>query len=106
MTEDEIKLREQAAIKAIHSVYGTAEDEYGATMFVSHHLEEIEAEYWVKHLNTSKPEPKQIIGLLCLRGHWDDDAVFDFTLPDEVTNYVISVSFGEDGNVEEVTMES
>ena len=32
--------------------------------------------------------------------------VFDFTLSDEVTDYVISVRFDEAGSVEEVSMES
>jgi hypothetical protein len=49
-----------------------------------------------------------------LRSHWGDDDdgdeegidTFDFTLPDEVTDYVISVRFDEDGEVESVSMES
>ncbi len=38
----------------------------------------------------------------------DDDGIdtFDFTLPGDVTQYVISVSFDEDGDVEDIVMES
>jgi hypothetical protein len=31
---------------------------------------------------------------------------FDFTLPDGVTNYIISVKFDEAGEVSEISMES
>ena len=31
---------------------------------------------------------------------------FDFTLPDEVTNYVICVRYDDDGEVEDISMES
>jgi len=46
-----------------------------------------------------------------LRSHWGDDddnglEVFDFTLPDDVTDYVISVRFDANGEVEEISMES
>ncbi len=46
-----------------------------------------------------------------LRSHWgdeDDDGIdtFDFTLPEDVTDSVISVRFDEKGQVEEITMES
>lgn len=46
-----------------------------------------------------------------LRSHWgdeDDDGIdtFDFTLPEDITDYVISVRFDEEGQVEEITMES
>jgi len=106
MTKEEVKKREQVAIKSIKAAYGSEEDEYGATLFVSHHLEEIESEYWLRHLGKSKPEPKDVLGILQLESHWDDDSVFDFTLPEDATNYVVSVRFGEEGEVEEISMES
>jgi len=107
----EVAKREKAALAAIRSAFGTAEDEFGATMFVSHHLEEIEASYWQTHLGTDKPEPVRVLDILSLRSHWGDDDddgidVFDFTLPGEVTDYVISVRFDDDGEVDEISMES
>ena len=85
MTEVEIKKRELAALESIKAAFGTEEDEYGATMFVSHHIEEIEPEYWLKHLGTAKPEPKSVLSILQFKDHWDDDCVFDFTLPEDET---------------------
>ncbi len=33
-------------------------------------------------------------------------AVFDITLPDDLTNYVIAVSFDREGQISHLTMES
>src|SRR5262245_17659315 len=105
----EIKRREAAALAAIKSAFGIDDDEYGATLFVSHHLEELDSGYWKKHLSTETPEPHLILDLLALRSHWggdDEIDTFDFTLPDQVTDYVISVRFDDGGDVSEITMES
>jgi hypothetical protein len=51
-----------------------------------------------------------VLDLLELRSCWGDEEdgidTFDFTLPESITNYVISVRFDEMGRVEEITMES
>lgn len=96
---------------AIESALGTEADEYGATLFASHHLEEIEPEYWLKHLKKTKPEHREIVRLLKLKCHWSSDNesgldVFDFELPDEISNYVVSVRFNARGEVDEISMES
>lgn len=111
MNNDEILRRETTARAAIKQSLETGEDESGADLFVSHHLEELEGGYWQKHLGTSRPEPIRVLDILELRSHWGDDDdngldVFDFTLPDDVTDYVISVRFDETGEVEEISMES
>ncbi|OAI42448.1 hypothetical protein AYO41_04265 [Verrucomicrobia bacterium SCGC AG-212-E04] len=106
---DEIKKREAVARATINKAFGTADDEYGATLFVSHHLKELDSAYWKKHLSTETPEPRRLLELLELRSHWGGDGdidTFDFTLPEDVTNYVISVAFDEDGDVSGITMES
>jgi hypothetical protein len=106
---DEIKRREAVARAAITKAYGTPDDEFGATLFISHHLEELDSGYWKKHLGTESPEPRRILELLELRSHWggdDEIDAFDFTLPEDVTNYVISVAFDDDGDVSGITMES
>src|SRR5207248_362401 len=80
------KRREDAARAAIKRAFGTADDEFGATLFVSHHLEELDSSYWKKHLSTEAPDPRRVLELLELRSHWDGDDeidVFDFTLPEE-----------------------
>ena len=105
----EIKRREAAARAAIKRVFGTGNDRSGATLFVSHHLEELDSGYWKKHFSTENPSPHLVLDMLELRSHWggdDETDTFDFTLPERVTNYVISVRFDGDGNVSEITMES
>lgn len=111
MSKDEALRREITARAAIKQSFGTGENESGADLFASHHLEEIEGEYWQKHLGTTRPEPIRILDILELRAHRGDDDdhgldVFDFSLPDDVTDYVISVRFDETGKVEEISMES
>jgi hypothetical protein len=96
----EVARRTTAALAAVRSVFGTPEDEHGVTLFVSHHLEEIGEAYWQKHLGTSQPDPERVLDILELHAHWDeedDDGIdtFDFTLPEEATNYVVSVRFNE-----------
>ena len=104
-----IEQRTSAALAAIKGAFGTEDDEYGATLFVSHHLEEIESSFWEKHLGSASPEPSSVMDLLRLQSHWggdDEIDTFDFTLPDGATNYVVSVAFDDDGKVVDITMES
>ncbi|MGJ8676941.1 MAG: DUF2004 domain-containing protein [Akkermansiaceae bacterium] len=105
----EIHRRTKSSLAAIKAAYGSEDDDYGATLFVSHHLEEIESSYWVERFETDSPTPTQIIDTLILRSNFEDEDdidTFDFTLPGNVTDYVIFVSFGEAGDVEEISMES
>ncbi len=106
---DEIKKREAAARAGIKRAFDTADDQFGATLFVSHHLEELNASYWERLFSTETPNPHLILDSLVLRSHWaGDDKIetFDFALPEDVTDYVISVSFGEAGKVSGIAMES
>ncbi len=97
---------EQKALEGIKQSSGTEQGEYGIDEFISHHLDELPASYWEKHIGTPKPTSEQVINLLILRSKWEDEEVYDFTLPDDVTDYVVSVSFDEDGFIEDITMES
>ena len=104
-----IQKRTESARAAIKAAYGTEDDEYGATLFVSHHLEEIDATYWQKQFGTATPAPSQILDSLVLRSKFEEDDeidTFDFTLPGEATDYVICVTFDEDGEVVDISMES
>lgn len=112
---DEIQRRTVVALNAIKQAFGSEGDEHGATRFVSHHLAELSADYWQEHCGTAQPETKQVLEILTLQSHWGEDEEeeeedgidhFDFSLPGGVTDYVISVSFDEDGEVEDITMES
>ena len=106
--EEIIDRRAKLAMDAIRASVGTPEAEDGVDGFISHHLEQLEPEWWIEHLGTSKPTPSQVLGLLTLRyPHPDDDPdVLDFTLPDDVTQYVVAVKFDEQGRVEAIDMES
>ncbi|OEZ62933.1 DUF2004 domain-containing protein [Duganella sp. HH105] len=106
---DEVVRREKLAIAAIKRAMGTEDGD--VNLFVSHHLDELDGEYWLKHLGTESPDATQILDIIRLRSHWGGDEIdgiknFDFTLPDDVTDYVISVSFDETGEVDEISMES
>jgi hypothetical protein len=108
---DEIARREKIALDAIKRSLGTDAGEFGATLFASHHLDELDEAYWQRHLSTPKPEPAQVLDILCSQSHWaedDDDGLdtFDFCLPGNVSNYLLSVQFDEDGVVEDISMES
>ena len=97
---------EKKALEGIKQSSGTEEGEYGIDEFVSHHLDELPTSYWVRHTGTSKPVNEQVIDLLILRSKWENEEVYDFTLPDEATDYVVSVSFDKDGLIEDISMES
>jgi hypothetical protein len=52
-----------------------------------------------------------VLGLLRLqshRGDEDDDGLdtLDFSLPGDVSNYVLCVRFDEDGEIDEISMKS
>lgn len=114
-SSQEISRREAVARAHIDAVYGTPEDEFGVTLFVSHHLSELEASYWLKHTGTSTPDAQEVLRLLevCFNAEEEDLEeeeepldTLDFSLPDNVTNYLICVEFDNSGNVTRVAMES
>lgn len=112
----EIKRRIAAALVAIQQALSEGDEDSSVRIFVSHHLEELDAAYWKKHAGVPKPSAKKVLELLELHSHWGEDDegdinkdgldTFDFTLPGNATQYVISVSFGEEGEVEDIVMES
>jgi hypothetical protein len=104
----EIARRTALALAAIKQAVGKAE--FSVDLFVSHHIEELDATYWQQHCGAVHPCSEQVLAILELRSHWGQEGdgldVFDFTLPGEVTDYVISVRFDDDGAVEDISMES
>lgn len=99
------------ALAKIKSLYGTPQGEFGPTLFVSHHLDEIEKADWLRVLKTENPTSKQVLDSLVLVGKWSStdsavDDIYDFSLPDNLTNYLLSVHFSENGTIEDVSMES
>ena len=108
-TQAELEMAETEArvFGAIASVAGTPAGEYGVDLFISHHIEEIESSYWQRHLGTSHPTREQVLKLLVFVEDPDPDQMtFDVTLPDGVTDYVLALRFTDQGEIEEITMES
>lgn len=100
--------RTKLSLAAIEQAFGTQAGEDSINLFVEHHLAELPQEYWLQHLGASKPEPSAVLGILELRSSWGEDDVeyFDFTLPGDVTDYVVSVHFGQGGEIDGISMES
>jgi hypothetical protein len=107
----DLEKRVKVALESIREAYGTEAGEFGTTLFVEHHLAELPPDYLRKYTGSEAPEPAAILALLELKDHWgdegDDDLEnLDFSLPGDVTDYVLSARFDESGNIEEITMES
>ena len=94
------------ALDAIKASYKTDKGEYGADLFISHHLEELSDADWLLAIGTMKPTPQQILNSLTLSEPSEDGVMYDFTLPNDVTDYILCVNFGEDGTIENISMES
>lgn len=104
--------KQSAAKVAIIERFNANDDENPVRLFVTHHLAEIEPSYWEQHLGTTEPTARQVVDLLTPVQSTNDEEsdeeidVLDFSLPNDVTHYVVCVTFDEDGNVEDVQMES
>ena len=98
--------KEKRALAAIKESSGKKEGEYGIDLFIEHHLEELNDSDWEKSIGISKPTPKQVIDSIMLIKSWDHDLAYDFSLPNDVTDYVVSVRFDEEGDIEGISMES
>jgi len=111
MQKDELDRRELAAREEIMRLSTEPSGEENVTLFVTHHLDEVEKEYWLKHFGSEKPKTSDILNSLVLVNSWSQDEnenidVFDFSLPDDATNYLISVRFDKSGQTNSVDMES
>jgi Protein of unknown function (DUF2004) len=100
--------REKIARDAIKRAFGTDEGRDNIGLFIEHHLAELPMSYWRQYLPTASPEPYEIINLLQFRSSWGEADIeyFDFTLPDDVTDYVISIHFNDAGVIDTISMES
>ena len=108
MDNVEFERRKMVALAAILQARGTEDGEDSVDLFVAHHLEELPQDYWQEQLATATPDSAAVVGLLVCRSSWskDDVEIFDFTLPGDVTDYVVSVHFNEKGENDGISMES
>ncbi|WP_312271550.1 DUF2004 domain-containing protein [Pseudomonas sp.] len=106
--EVEVEKRAALALEAIRKAYGTEAGKYRSTMFVGHHLEELPQSYWEELTGNPSPAPEAVLGLLELKSTWSEREIenFDFSLPGDVTDYMLSVRFNDAGEIEELSMES
>jgi len=83
-------------------------------LFVRHHLEEIPAEYWREQFGQANPDSQSVLSLLVPIADDNDmededeteNSPIDFSLPGEVTNYVLAVYIDSVGNIDDIAMES
>jgi hypothetical protein len=104
----EFERRKMGGLAAIRQAHGTQAGEDSVDLFVAHHLEELPEDYWLAQLAKARPDPADVIGLLVCRASWGkhDLENFDFTLPGDVTDYVVSVHFDEKGEIDGLSMDS
>lgn len=107
--------RKNRAILKIKEDFLSEDKESTVKRYVEHHLEELNEKYWEKYLGTKKPTPINVLNILVLRDNWDTEdeesdlenfEVYDFTLPGEVTDYVIGIIFDSNDTIIEVSMDS
>lgn len=110
MNKSEIERNIVIALEKIKAVFDTPEGEESTTLFVSHHLNEIEPAQWQAAVGNKNPNPDQILASLIPIDQWssnDDEIIdtFDFSLPNDLTNYLLTVRV-VDGTASDVAMES
>lgn len=116
--DNNLAKKEPQARQALANALVTGQFKESVMLFVEHHLEEIEAEYWQEFFGTTRPSAEQIIAKLEVedRSYLEDEELdedeieyyanhLDFSLPDEVSQYVLCVTF-KDGQVVDISMES
>ena len=111
---DDIQTRLTTLARAAIQAQFEQQDEDGEVqLFIQHHLDELEASYWLQHTGTATPQAAQVLQMLVLSPHieWeledeDDSYVVDFVLPDEVSQYVLCVEFDQDEQLLDICMES
>lgn len=108
MDDIEHERRKVLALSAIRQAFGTDAGEGSINDFVQHHLDELPGGYWQSQLGSEVPPAASVLGLLVLQDSWGegDMEYFDFTLPGDVTDYLVSVHFDGTGEIDGMAMES
>ncbi|MCF7751654.1 DUF2004 domain-containing protein [Bacillus subtilis subsp. subtilis] len=105
---DTANQRQAQALAAIKQALGTEAAEDSIDLFANHHRDELPASYWTEQLGQAAPDNPSIIGLLQFKSAWGENELeyVDFTLPGEITDYLLSVHFDEAGQIDSISMES
>ncbi len=92
---------------AVFAALGTPEGEDSVDQFVQHHLDELEPAWWQAHLGTGVPDARSMLGLLEHTTLFDDGngLQVDYGLPDDVSDYRLTVHFNRDGAVTAIVLD-
>lgn len=111
--EEFIQRLESKARTAIVQSFHQSNQYDAVHLFIQHHIDEIAPEYWKQLLATTQPTPQQVLDLLVLNPYmeWEfeeeeETYMVDFTLPEDVTQYVLCVELDHDENLINISMES
>ena len=85
--------RKQAALYAIKNSADTPYWDGGVKPFLSHHLEVVDPSYWQSEVGTTHPSYSDILELILFKAYHGNDLTLDFTLPGNITTYIIRVVF-------------
>ena len=109
MNDDDFSLVAKAvAFAAIRKDYDDSPMEGVVGRFISHHREIFDREEWEGASIPYPPTSVDVLAAIECREIWEDAEAYmcDFSLPADLTNYVICVRIGRGGDVESVDMES
>ena len=98
------------AQKEIEKRFGSPDGEMSVNLFVSHYKEELRADEWKALLGETNPTDKDILKCIVFKDSWDSEGdgnvdTYDFSLPNGLTQYVVSLRFDAD-TIISVDMES
>lgn len=106
------KDKETAGLKAIMKAYDANKTDEGNSivLFASHHIDELDAESLISATGHAKPDQGTLLSKLILLDSWEDEDTgainMDYTLPNDVTTYMLCVKYDKAGELLGIEMES
>lgn len=109
-----VEKRVAEAHVALLSDLKSAGDDNEVKEYIEHHLDELEKGYWSEVCGSSNPSVCEVAIKLTVQPFWLEEALqgesdldrVDFTLPRDVTDYVLCVEYSEDGEFQNISMQS
>lgn len=103
----DVRTRLPGLLEAGHAAIVARRSEADPALFVEHHLQTLPDAVWAR-LGGRPDSAEQLLDLLVPISLWGEQGrvVLDFTLPGDVTDYVLGVAFDDAWTVDEVVMES
>ncbi len=91
--------RQQVALYTIKNSQETPFWDGGVKPFLVHHLDVIDGSYWEGEIGTPNPSYSDVLEIIMFKQYSEDNQALDFTLPGNVTDYVIRVEFSQTDEV-------